>query len=68
MRRAVVISAIAVAALGAAGYGLYQFGMQRGMEMAAPSGSDHAQHAAPRPHCKAVRKVKKPRAGISPPD
>ena len=47
MRRAVVISAIAVAASGAAGYGLYQFGMQRGMEMAAPSGSDHAQHAAP---------------------
>ena len=47
MRRAVVISAIAVAALGAAGYGLYQFGMQRGMEMAAPSGIDHSQHAAP---------------------
>ena len=47
MRRAVVISAIAVAALGAAGYGLYQFGMQRGMEMTAPSGTDHAQHAAP---------------------
>ena len=40
MRRAVVISAIAVAALGAAGYGLYQFGMQRGMRMAAmPAGS-----------------------------
>ena len=35
-----MISAIAVAALGAAGYGLYRFGMQRGMEMAARRGLD----------------------------
>ncbi len=46
-RKPLLMGLIALAVLGAAGYGLYQVGMQRGMEMAAPSGTDHAQQAAP---------------------
>ena len=50
MKRAVVISVTAVAVLSAAGYGLYKFGMQRGMGMAsipADSGQRTASDISP---------------------
>ena len=46
-RKPLLMGLIALAVLGAAGYGLYWVGMQRGMDMAAPGGTDQAQHAAP---------------------
>jgi Cu(I)/Ag(I) efflux system membrane fusion protein len=46
-RKSLLISLMAVAVLGAVGYGLYRVGMQRGMDMAAPSGADHAHDAVP---------------------
>ena len=45
-RKPLMISLMAVALLGAMGYGLYSVGMRRGMEMAAP-GAGHAPDAAP---------------------
>lgn len=45
-RKPLVMSLIAVAVLGAAGYGAYMFGMQRGMSMtAAPAGAGSADNS-----------------------
>ena len=41
-RKPLVLSLIAIAILGAAGYGMYRFGMQRGMGMAAAPAADAA--------------------------
>ena len=46
-RKPLVLSLIAVALFGAAGYGAYRFGMQRGMSMtAAPAGAGSADNSA----------------------
>ena len=47
MKRNHLITLIVLAALGAGAFGAYQFGMSRGMKLAAPSSASSATGAAP---------------------